>query len=56
MPPKRTDSGVFISNRDLLDKLEKIDDRVRAVEIKIWGILVPAGVVAAWAIKELFVK
>lgn len=57
--------GVFISNREIYEAIQQerrdrelqgneIRERVRAVEIKVLGILVPGGLVGVYVIKELF--
>lgn len=57
--------GVFISNRDIYEAIqqerkdretqgEAIRERVRALEIKVLGILVPGGLIGIYVIKELF--
>lgn len=50
--------GVFITNEDLyrqqvMDKKE-LSERIRALEIKVMGILVPGSLVGIYVIKELF--
>jgi hypothetical protein len=45
---------VKISNRDIYEMVSKLNDRMRALEIKVWGILVPASMIAVYLVKEMF--
>lgn len=50
--------GVFISNREIYDRINAVEkglgDRIRAIEIKVWGILVPAGIIAVFIVRQVF--
>jgi len=59
--------GVYISTREIYDLIQKereerqaqgmaIWERIRAIDIKVWGILVPAALIAAFLVKQMFFK